>query len=90
VSEEEEPLGVLEEEEEPPVGIGEEEESPPTSPLSCPMKPPLGMREEERCGGGWSFQSPTYMREEERRGSREKQTSRSGLGPATSRVLNAC
>jgi hypothetical protein len=90
VSKEEEPLGVLEEEEESPVGIEEEEELPPTSPPSCLMKPPLGMREEERCGGGWSFQPPTYVREEERRGSREKQTSRSGLGPATSRVLNAC
>jgi hypothetical protein len=42
------PLGMSEEEEEP-LGVSEEEEPPPTSPWSRPMKPPPGMREEERC-----------------------------------------
>jgi hypothetical protein len=47
-SEEEEPLGVLEEEEEPPTCV--EEEPSPTSPLSHLIKPPPGVRKEERCG----------------------------------------
>jgi hypothetical protein len=51
LEEEEESLGVLEEEEEP-LGVLEEEEPPPTSPRSHPMKPPLDVREEERCDGG--------------------------------------
>jgi hypothetical protein len=45
--------------------------------------PPRGAREEERCGGDWSF-PPRGAREEERCRSKEKQTSRSGLGPASS------
>jgi hypothetical protein len=50
-----------------PLGVSEEEEAPPTSPQwSRQMKPPPGMREEERYG------------------SREKQTSCSGLRPASS------
>jgi hypothetical protein len=40
-------------------------------------------REEERCGGGWSF-SPPSAREEEWCVSREKKTSCSGLGHASS------
>jgi hypothetical protein len=50
--EEEEPPDVSEEEEETP-GVEEEEEwcdGPPISPLSHPMKPHGGAREEERCG----------------------------------------
>jgi hypothetical protein len=74
-----------------------------TSPLSRPSQ----RREEEQCGGGWSFTAPAYtrevercrggwsfpprgMREDERCGSREKQTFHSGLGPASSRALSAC
>jgi hypothetical protein len=76
------------EEEEPPVGV-EEEEPPPTSPPSCPMKAPPSVREEKRCDGGWSF-PPRGTREEERCGLREKQTSRSSLGPASSQALSAC
>jgi hypothetical protein len=90
----------MSDEEEPPC-MSDEEEPPPTSPPSRPMKPLPGVREEERCGGGWSFPSPTYVREEERCGgdwsfpprgmreevwcgSREKQTSHSGLEPTSS------
>jgi hypothetical protein len=87
VSEEEEPPGLSEEEEEPPAGV--EEEPSPTSPPSHPMKPLPSAREEERCGGGWSF-IPHGVREEEWCGSREKQTTHSGLGPASCRALNAC
>jgi hypothetical protein len=51
--EEEEPLGMSEEEEEEPLGMSEEEEEPPPlSLLSCPMKPPPGMREEQWCDSG--------------------------------------
>jgi hypothetical protein len=91
-----------EEEEEPPVSI-EEEESPPTSPLSrlsqrreeewCSggwsFPSPPYVREEERCDGGWSF-PPRGTREVEWCGSREKQISYNGLGPASSRASNAC
>jgi hypothetical protein len=88
LDEEEEPPGVPEEEESP--GIEEEERcgGPPTSPLSHPMKPPPSVKEEQ-CGGGWSF-PPCGMREKEQCGSREKQISRSDLGPASSRVSNTC
>jgi hypothetical protein len=62
VSEEEEVPGVSEEEEEPPpVGVEEKEEPPPTSLPSHPSQ----SREEEQCGGDWSFPSHTYVREEE-------------------------
>jgi hypothetical protein len=70
------------------------------------MKHPSYAREEERCGDDWSFPPLTYVREEERcdngwnippydvreerYGSKEKQTSRSDLGSASSRALNAC
>jgi hypothetical protein len=63
------------------------------------MKPPPGTREEEWCGGSWSFPPFIYVREErcddgrsfpprgaredERCGSRDQQTSRSGLGSFT-------
>jgi hypothetical protein len=43
------PLGVSEEE---PLDMSEEEEPPPTSPLSRPIKPPSGVKEEERCKSG--------------------------------------
>jgi hypothetical protein len=67
--EEEEPPGMSEEEEEPlPAGVEEEEEPSPTSPLSRPMKPPPGAREEKRCGDDWSFPPPAYAREEEQCG----------------------
>jgi hypothetical protein len=95
MSKEEEAPGVSEEEEEPPVGI-EVEEPPPTSSPSRPS----WRREEERCGSGWSFPPPAYVREEwcdgswsfpprgareeERCGSREKQIFHSDLGPASS------
>jgi hypothetical protein len=82
VSGEEEVPGVSEEEEEPPVGV-DEEEPPPTSP-------PSHSREEELCSGCWSVPPPAYVREEELSHSREKQISRSGLGPASSRALSAC
>jgi hypothetical protein len=59
-----------------------EEEPPPTSP-------PSQRREEEWYGGSLSF-PPHGVREEERCGSREKQISRGGLRPASSRVLSAC
>jgi hypothetical protein len=37
----------------PPPGVSDVEEAPPTSPQwSHWMKPPPGMREEERYGGG--------------------------------------
>jgi hypothetical protein len=42
------------------LGVSEEEPTP-TSPLSHPSR----RRGEERCGGGWSFPPPIYMREEE-------------------------
>jgi hypothetical protein len=48
------------EEEESHVGVEKEEELPPTSPLSRPSR----RREEERCGGDWSFPPPAYTREE--------------------------
>jgi hypothetical protein len=80
-------------EEEESLGIEEEERCgrPPTSPSSRPMKPPPGVREEERCSGsdGSSF-PPHEAREKERCSSREKQTSRSGLRTAFSRASNAC
>jgi hypothetical protein len=99
VSGEEEVPGVSEEEEEPPVGV-DEEEPPSTSPPShsreeelCSgcwsIPPPAYAREEERCNSGWSF-PPRGVREEELSHSREKQISRSGLGPASSRALSAC
>jgi hypothetical protein len=69
LEEEEEPLGMSEEEEEPPVGVEEEKELPPTSPSNHLMKPPPDVREEEWCGGSWSFPPPAYTREEERCGS---------------------
>jgi hypothetical protein len=51
-----------------PAGVEEEEEVPPsTYPASHPMKPAPSAREEERCGGGWSF-PPRGAREEERCG----------------------
>jgi hypothetical protein len=90
-------------EEEPLVGVEEEEEKepPPTSPPSrpsqrreewcsgsCNFPPPAYAREEEQCNGGWSF-LPRGTREAERCGSREKQISRSGLGPSFSRALSA-
>jgi hypothetical protein len=68
------PPGMLEEEEEEPVGMMEEEEPPPTSLWSHPMKPPPGARAEVQCGGSL----------------REKRTSRSSLGPASSQAPNAC
>jgi hypothetical protein len=81
----------------------EEEEPPPTSPLSRPswrseeeryggdwrFPPSSYTREEERCRGGWSF-PPPGAREEEWCGSREKKTSCSGLGPASSCARSAC
>jgi hypothetical protein len=79
LEEEEESPGVLEEEESPGVEEQERCSGPPTSPLSRPMKPPHGVREEERCGSGWSF-PPHGTREKKRCGSRKKQTSRSDLG----------
>jgi hypothetical protein len=88
LEEEEEPPDVSEEEKEPPASI-EEEEPLPTSPLSRLMKPPPNVRGDEQCSGGWSF-PPHGVREEEERGSREKQTSCSGLRLASSRILNAC
>jgi hypothetical protein len=63
VSKVEEPPGVSEE---PPASVEEEEEPPPTSLQSHPMNPPPGVREEQWCGGGYSFPPPTYGREEER------------------------
>jgi hypothetical protein len=51
--------------------MSEEEEPPPTSLPSHPIKPPPGVREEERCGDDWSF-PPRGTREEERCSSREK------------------
>jgi hypothetical protein len=78
--------GVSEEE---PLDMPEEEEPPPTSLWSHPMKSPPGAREEEWSGDGYSFPPPTYAREE-RCGSREKRTSRIGLGPASSRAPNTC
>jgi hypothetical protein len=55
----------VEEEESP--GVEEEEcGGPSTSPLSRPIKPPPGVREEEWCGGGLSFPPPAYAMEEER------------------------
>jgi hypothetical protein len=61
----------MSEEEETPIGVDKEEEPPPTSLPSHPIKPPPGVREEERCGDGWSF-PPRGTREEERCSSREK------------------
>jgi hypothetical protein len=74
-----------------------EEEPPHTSPLSHPSRrreeercgdgwsfpPPAYARAEERYGSGWSFPS-RGVREEEWCGLREKQTSRSSLGPTFS------
>jgi hypothetical protein len=94
--EEEEPPANVEEEEEPPPT------SPLSRPMKHPpgvmeeqwcdggwsFPPPTYAREEEWCGGGWSF-PPRGVREEERHGSREKQTSRSSIGHVSSRILNA-
>jgi hypothetical protein len=88
VSEEEEPPGVPEEEESPGVKEWERCGGPSTSPSSRLMKPPPGVREEEWCNDGWSF-PPRGARDKEWCGSREKQTSHSGLGPASSRASNA-
>jgi hypothetical protein len=99
----EEVPGVSKEEGESPIGVEEEEEPPPTSSLSRPSQrreeercdsgwsfpPPTYVREKERYIGGWSF-PPRGMREEEWCGSREKQISRSGLGPSSSRTPIAC
>jgi hypothetical protein len=61
VSGEEKVSGVSDEkEDEPPIGV--EEEPSPTSPSSHVSQ----RREEERCGGDWSFPPPAYVREEER------------------------
>jgi hypothetical protein len=94
--EEEPPVGVEEDEESPPTSPL----SCPIKPAPGMMEeercgggwsfPPLACaREDERCGGGWSF-PPRGMREEERCGLREKQTSRSSLGSASSRAPSAC
>jgi hypothetical protein len=93
----------MSEEESPPVGIDEEEEP---SPASLPSRPSRGreeewcssglsfspfayVREEEWCGSSLSF-PPRDAREEKRCDSREKQTSRSGLRPASSRAPSVC
>jgi hypothetical protein len=65
-------------------GVSEEEPAPTSPPSHLSRR-----REEERCGGGWIF-PPLGAREEEWCSSREKQTSRSGLGPASSQTPNAC
>jgi hypothetical protein len=77
-------------EEESP-GVEEEERCgrPPTSPSIHLMKHSPGATDEEWCGGGWSF-PPRDVMEKERCGSREKQTSRNGLGSASLRASNAC
>jgi hypothetical protein len=51
---------MLKGEEEAP-GVLEEEEPAPTSPPSHPGQ----RREDERCGGDWSFSPLAYTREEE-------------------------
>jgi hypothetical protein len=58
---EEEELRMSKEEGELPAGVEEEEEPPPTSPPTHLSH----KREEEWCGGSWSFPPPAYMREEQ-------------------------
>jgi hypothetical protein len=52
MSEEDDKPGMPEEEEESPDIEEELCGRPPTSPLSHPMMPPPGVREEEQCGCG--------------------------------------
>jgi hypothetical protein len=62
----------------PPPGTTEEE----WCGGSCSFPPFVYVREEERCDDGRSF-PPRGAREDERCGSRDQQTSRSGLGSFT-------